>query len=131
MRELSFDEGYLEYRIAADDSRIIRIRPDPNIITRISTAISGISEIQERIGSGSTEETVSAADTEIRSLLNSAFGADICTPAFGTANPLTPVNGRTLLESFIEAFIPMLEEDIRNAFPEAAAEPEAVKKYLK
>lgn len=135
MKSINFDEGYKEYKINDDDSRIIRIRvADPNLLSRFAAARDKIDELQRKYAAAAPED-MAAADVELRRLLNEVFDTDICTPAFGAAALLTLTeNGKPLYEAFFEAFLPELRADIEavgmSSRINAPEPPERVQKYL-
>ena len=132
MKKITFDEGYHEYMVNDDESRVIRIRLDPNMMKRFRKALDQAEEIEKRIAGKNTEDMLTAADAELRKIFNEAFCTDICTPAFGEASVLTPVSGgKALYQAFFEAFLPELRSDIEAATATAkvnAPRPE-VQKY--
>ena len=134
MKSISFDEGYREYKLNGDDSRIIRIQiTDPNLFSRIEIGMKKAESLIGKYSDSSDLEALTRFDTEVKTILNEAFGTDICTPAFGSASVLTPTSdGKTLLiYAFFEAFMPALKEDIESmkASMTQDVRPE-VKKYL-
>lgn len=135
MKSISFDEGYREYKLNGDDSRVIRIQiTDPNLYSRIEQGMKKAESLIGKYNDAPEYEELAQFDAEIKSILNEAFGTDICGPAFGSANVLTPTSdGKTLLiYAFFEAFMPALEEDLKNLQASMAKQevrPE-VKKYL-
>ena len=129
MQIIEFDEGYRTYQIGNDTDRVIKIRLDPDLMTRIRDVENRISELEERIKNTSPEDLTELSN-EVKSIFNDTVGADISTPAFNGANVFTPVqSGKMLFQSFFEAFIPVLEADIKALKP-TGPRPE-VTKYLK
>lgn len=113
MKKIVFDEGYHEYQIGDDESRVIRIRLDPNMMKRFRKALDQVEHIDKQLDGLDTEDKLISADNEIRRLFNEAFCADICTTAFGEASVLTPTaGGKPLYQAFFEAFLPELKADI-------------------
>jgi hypothetical protein len=134
MKSISFDEGYREYKLNGDDSRVIRIQiTDPNLYSRIEKGMEKAESLIGKYKNTDSYEKLAQFDKEVKAILNEAFGTDICTPAFGSASVLTPTSdGSTLLiYAFFEAFMPALKEDIESMKASMAQEvrPE-VKKYL-
>lgn len=117
MQNITFDDGYKSYMINNDESKIIRVNiSDLNIEKRFEdTKDKMFAEIDRIKDSETTPETLSQADKLIREYLDYIFGTDICTAAFGAVNILSPVSsGKLLIESFLDAFLPMITEDIKT-----------------
>ena len=128
MKDIVFDEGFKEYRINNDDNRIIKLRiGDPNLLSRLKTAYEEIKALESDFSKSDTEVQIAEVDKRFREIFNAAFDTDICTPAFGGANPLTAVGNKRLYEVFFDAFLPLIEEDITAAAQKLRPE---VQKYL-
>lgn len=131
MQKIEFDEGYRTYQIGDDEKRVIRIRLDPDLITRIKDAEKRITELESRLENTSAED-LTALSNEMKTIINDAFKTDICEPVFEGANIFTPVSsGKTLFQSFFEAFMPVLEADIKSFEPLPTAPRPEVQQYLK
>lgn len=117
MQNISFDDGYKSYMINNDESKIIRVNiSDLNIEKRFEDTKNKIFAEIDRIKElNTTPETLAQVDETIRGYLNYIFGSDICTAAFDGVNILSPVSsGKLLIESFLDAFLPMISEDIKS-----------------
>lgn len=117
MQNISFDDGYKSYMINNDENKVIRINiGDLNIQKRYEdTKDKMLAEIDRIKNSKFTPDTLAQANETIRGYLNTIFGSDICTAAFGETNILSPVSsGKLLIESFLDAFLPMISEDIKS-----------------
>lgn len=131
MQKIEFDEGYRTYQIGDDEKRVIRIRLDPDLITRIKDAEKRITELESRLENTSAED-LTALSNEMKTIINDAFKTDICEPVFEGANIFTPVSSsKTLFQSFFEAFMPVLEADIKSFEPLPTAPRPEVQQYLK
>lgn len=130
MKKIVFDEGYRTYQVG-DSDRVIKIRLDPDILERLKVTEEKLSAMEDRLRDAAPDELTQISE-EIKALFNDTFGTDICTPAFDGANIFTLVGeDKMLFQSFFEAFIPVLTEDI-NALGKKAAQPRPeVEKYLK
>lgn len=127
MESLKFDEGFREYDINGDKSRIVRFRVDPNLKERIEKAMADIEQLRAKYGNMKGDDLYKAG-VEFREIINRAFDSDICTPAFGNASPFAIVGGgKMLYEAFLEALLPALEKEFRAVQTETRPE---VKKYL-
>lgn len=134
MKSINFSTGIREYAVNGDESNTIRVNlSDLNIMKRAEEAMKNASELQEKYGGikKPTPEQLADMDTEIRRQFNYAFGTDICTPAFGEMNCLSPVGeGKPLFEAFFDAFLPLIKEDISAMKPKNNAPRPEVQKYL-
>ena len=135
MRSIDFDEGYKTYDIHGDENRVIRIRvTDPNIMQRYNESkavIDGIfRELPEDGDIGDDEKN--RIENAVKDAINHIFDSDICEPAFGSASVLTIAeNGRPIVVNFIEALLPIVTEDSREAVEALAKErAERVQKYI-
>ena len=128
MKKIIFDEGYKEYQVGESADRIIRLRPDPNMLRRFEETYAKLDSIGEKLKTAQAED-MPAIDAQVREMLNEAFGCDICTPAFGSASVFTPVGDgdKMLMEAFFEAFLPVLKEDITDITKTPAIRPEVTK----
>lgn len=117
MQNINFDDGYKSYMINNDENKVIRINiGDLNIQKRYEkTKDKMLAEIDRIKDSEFTPDTLAQADETIRGYLNAIFGCDLCTAVFGGTNILSPVSsGKLLIESFLDAFLPMISEDIKS-----------------
>lgn len=117
MQNISFDDGYKTYMINNDENKVIRVNvSDLNIKKRLEETHDKLfGEIDKAKAEGATTEGITRIDNTIRETLNYVFGTDICTAAFGSANVLSPTgSGKLLIEGFLDAFLPMITEDIKS-----------------
>ena len=126
MQSINFNIGYKEYIINNDENNKVRINiNDLNIPHRIEECQSFFDEMAEKYKNENrqlTAEELSNLDKQVREKINYAFGSDICTPAFGNINCMSPVaNGKMLFEAFFEVLMPVIEADMK-----AAAQAQAV-----
>lgn len=119
MQSINFNTGYKTYSINGDENNVICVNvTDVNILKRFEETQKIIEDIDKIFvdKNNPTPGELYTADQKIREALNYAFGSDICTPAFGAANCLSPVsNGKTLFEAFTDAFLPVIKRDIESA----------------
>lgn len=115
MKSINFDAGYKEYMINGDEGRIIKVQiSDFNIYKRVKESMNEIDKIIKKYKDSGIENAVEL-DNEMRAVINKAFGSDICTPAFGSANLATLTeNGEPIFVNFFNAFLPVLKEDIEK-----------------
>lgn len=116
MKSINFDEGYKTYAVNGDESRTVKIKiTDFNLLKRVEAAMTEIESFKEKYNGKPNENTLLELDSSIRQIIDKAFDSDICSVAFGNSNIFSVVgNGKYLFEAFFEAFMPILESDIRN-----------------
>ncbi len=81
-----------------------------------------------------TAEEIQKTDSEIRQAIDEVFNSDISSHVFGSTHPLTVLeSGKLLVESFIEAFMPIVQKDIEQVKKSAGHRIDTSKaeKYLK
>ena len=116
MKSIQFSTGVREYAINGDESNVIRINiADMNLPARMKAVGRKLDDLAAEFGEQPvTPETAAEFDARIRAIMNEAFGTDICTPAFGSTNCMTPVDaeGTTLWQAFFRAFVAQIKEDL-------------------
>ena len=146
MQGLRFDDGFREFMINDDPSRVIRFNPaDYGILERFNTArkqiLSETEKIQEDIDINpdgtpnvAEDELEEAAQMlgQVRKLIcdqvDYIFGSSVSESAFGTQSPLSSVKGLPLFEKFIKAAQPFIEKEVKA---EQLASQKRVNKYTK
>lgn len=127
MKSIQFSTGVREYAINGDERNVIRINiADMNLPARMKRVGKKLDELSAECGElPVTPETAADIDVRIRAIMNEAFGTDICTPAFGNTNCMTPVDseGTTLWQAFFRAFMAQIREDIAAIRPQQPAVP--------
>ena len=117
MQSINFSTGIKEYAINGDENNVIKVNiSDLNIVNRYQEASKKIEALAEKYKNVSkpTSEQLTEADAEVRAQLNYVFDSDVCTPAFGNTNCFSPVsNGMFLFEAFMEAFMPLVQQDMK------------------
>lgn len=122
MKSINFKKSFREYAVNGDESKIIRIKLDPDMPKKIQNALSEI----DKFKGGINENNIAETGKKFCEIINKAFGTDICTPAFDGENPFSVVEGgKFLFESFFDAFMPVFQADLKSL----EIRPE-VKKYL-
>lgn len=116
MTNIKFDDGYKRYILNDDESKVIRVNvTDFNILDRYNKAQADMQALIEDLQTNkdATPEEITDYDKRIRDNINYIFGSDVCTAAFGTANCMSVVsNGSMLFESFLNALMPQVQEDM-------------------
>ncbi len=122
MKSINFRNNFKEYAVNGDESKIIRVKLSPDMLNKIQDTMSKIDKFREEIN----ENNIAEMGRKYGEIINNIFDTDICTPAFDGENPFSVVDGgKLLIESFFEAFLPILKEDL-----EALEIRPEVKKYL-
>lgn len=122
MKSINFKKSFREYAVNGDESKVIRIKLDPDMPRKIQNTMSEIDKFRDEIN----DDNIAEMGRKFGEIINNIFGTDICTPAFDGANPFSVVDdGKLLVEAFFEAFIPVFMEDL-----EALKIRPAAKKYL-
>lgn len=116
MTNIKFDDGYKTYILNDDENKIIRVNvTDFNILDRHNKAQADMQALiaDMQTNKDATPEEIADYDKRIRENINYIFGSDVCTAAFGTANCMSVVsNGSMLFESFLNALMPQVQEDM-------------------
>lgn len=115
---IRFDTGIKEFTL--NDAVTVRFCPtDMDFVEKVFSVADTIDkrseEFQERIknleDNRDVFEEARAIDGEIRDLLNSIFGMDICTPLFGTMSTFAAADGLPVWANLIFAIIDTLDGD--------------------
>lgn len=115
MRSINFNEGVHEYAVNGDESRVIKLRLEPGMVGRFEKLMDELDEMINNCPEQPSLEQFDEIGEKLCKLINSAFRADVCGPAFGGANPLVPgSDGKPLYQAFFESFIPAVTEDIEK-----------------
>lgn len=148
MQNISFNDGYNEYRINNDETKVIRFNPsDFNIIERASTAMKTIPAIVEEMekedfalnpdGTVNVDEVqdielagkmVSKIDRGIKEQIDFIMGNNVCDIVFEGQSCLSLTDGVPLYERFLDAVIPIIKKDVEN---EQKASQKRIDKHTK
>ena len=139
MQSLNFNDGYKEFCINNDETRIIRFNPaDYGLLERFSQAKKNITKAVNELKidpEGEPEDEIDETAgilAEMRKLIfdqiNYIFDADVAQTAFGNQSPISTVKGKFLFERFLEAAGPYIEKEIKA---EQAASHKRIEKYTK
>jgi hypothetical protein len=142
MQNLNFDDGYKEFTINNDPSRVIRFNPaDFSIVERIKVAydeIDKVTQLDEDIelkADGSpAEELVKAAEivtginNRIKEMIDYIFNSPVSDKVFGKQSPLSIVKGRPIWQEFLECLEPVIKAEIKKAQEESR---KRIEKYTK
>lgn len=135
MSNLSFNEGYKEFTINGDTSRVIRINTsDLNLMQRIVDLKKNLEE-KEKMYKGisantnpqnieESAEQLYQIEKEVRAEVDAVFNSKICDIVFGNVNCMSPADGKPIIKGFLMALIPEIEKSIK-------AEAKKMDKYTK
>lgn len=119
MKSIHFNTGVKTYVLNDDESNTIQINvTDVNIASRLKQCQKQIDEIGDELQKmkNPTPELLAEYDAKIKKLIDYSFGADVSSHAFGDTNCLSPLDdGTLLLFAFMDAFVPAVLEDIKQA----------------
>lgn len=105
-----------------DKNNVIRINTaDFGILDRAEKAQAKLAELQEKAEKiqnidGTNEPKYSVLgeiDKAIREQIDYVFGAEVSTPAFGSAYCFSLCDGVPMFENFINALLPVIEADCK------------------
>lgn len=143
MNNLSFEEGYKEFTVNGDPTRIVRFNPaDFGMLERFEIARGNISIAEKEIG---TDVEIDAAGEPIDELTRAAgivtrinkivreqidfiFNSPVSDVVFGNQSPLSMVGGVPFFQRFLNAAEPFIEKELKA---EQAASQKRVSKYTK
>ncbi|MFQ9516719.1 MAG: hypothetical protein ACLRZ9_12970 [Eubacterium sp.] len=117
MQSLNFEEGYKEFAINGDESRILRFNPgDWGMMERIDKVTEVLEGTEKELAKSSFEEIskiVVRVDKKIKEqfnyLINSPNASDVI---FGGQSPLNPVGNSYLFVKVLEALIPIIKNEV-------------------
>lgn len=125
MNNLNFDDGFREFTINNDESKVIRINPsDFAIFTRLAEAKKIIADALENAGDiDITPEgkavnfevagkKVEEIDKLIKEQVDYVFNSKVSDMVFGNQSPLSNIGGMSLFERFIDCVEPVIKEAI-------------------
>ena len=123
MENLNFDDGYKEFTINNDESKVIRFNPsDFAIFTRLTEAKKVISEAISKVGDIEIDAEGKAVDFEkagqmvenldkiIKEQVDYVFNSSVSEKVFGNQSPMSNVGGKSLFERFFECIEPVISE---------------------
>lgn len=138
MQSINFNDGYKTYAVNGDESNVIRVNTrDFNIVTRYNEMTPMLDEIIEKYKQRKEKsgvDEIKDIDSRVRQIVDEVFNADVSSHAFGNTHSLTVLDsGKFLVESFLEAFMPIIENDVNEANNSLKykLDTSKVEKYLK
>jgi len=119
MKSLNFKSALKTYAVNGDESNVIKVNTaDVGIFKRAAKAKSFLVDVKNKAeevknGDGKNAiEVISEFDKQVREQLNYIFGTDVSTPAFGTMNCLTFVDGVPVFVRFLNALLDEITADV-------------------
>lgn len=119
MQSINFAKGYKTYAINGDENNTVKINvADPNLKNRIVGVMQEIDEFMSKYGDAAiTYELITELDDFTKSKLDEAFGKGFSEAVFGELScfAITEDEGKFVYETFLEAFLPIITADIKQA----------------
>lgn len=119
MKSLNFKSTLKTFAVNRDESNVISVNTaDIGIFERAAKAKSFLADVKNKAkevkdGDGKNAiEVISELDKQVREQLNYIFGTDVSTPAFGTMNCLTFVDGVPVFVGFLNALLDEITADV-------------------
>jgi len=116
--QFNIDLGLKSYDVIDADGTLvgtIRFNPaDPGMAARWKEMENAVNDV--KMWSMDTPEAIKAADDEIKTKLDYAFGSPVSEVFFGKVSSLAIcADGRLVLETVLEALAPIVEKSIKEA----------------
>lgn len=122
MNNIVFEEGYKEFAINNDESRILRFNPtDLALFEKIKKELSEVQKFDD-----DTDDV--EADRMLRETIDKIFYEGASVIIFKDQNVLTTVNGVTIFERFFKALLNIMKPYVEK---EARKTAEKIEKYRK
>ena len=123
MKNICFDDGYHEYKINGDESRVIRVNPsDFGILARLNAAQEAMKDVTIE----NSPEGIAEFDRLAREQIDMVFGEGTAETVFGRINCASVANGKPVYINFLEAFAPIIKADVEAERKKSDAN---IKKY--
>ena len=117
MQSISFDEGYKEFAINNDETRVIRFSAkDFGILTRMEDTLSDFEALEKKLKDGNEEEftnNLREAEKVVHEKIDSIFNANVHDIIFNHQSPISLVGGEFLFMRVIEALVPIVEKEVK------------------
>ena len=138
LESFNFDDGVKEYAINNDEHRILKVNvKDVGLVDRIETSIRNMETSMDAIKDVEIDEdgdavlaeyaqVIRATNKAVRRAFDRVFYPGASVIVFGNQNPLTTVNGITIYERFMRAFLEKVKPEMEK---EQKASEEHIAKY--
>lgn len=87
---------------------------DIAIADRADKAYEKIKGILQEFSDDADMGKLAEVDTKLRQEVNNIFNSDVCTAAFGKQHCMNVKNGKTLIERFMDAILPVIQKEIKR-----------------
>lgn len=115
MKSINFDTGERNYVINGDEDNVISINiENPNLLANMETVKDKALEIADKYNNVDSASELLAFDKEIKNLIDETFCADVSSHAFGRKSCFSKVGDKFIFETFLEAFIEIITEDMKK-----------------
>lgn len=116
MESINFNQNIKTYAINGDESNVVKINTsDYGIFSRAKEKAQELASLEKMATDSESEDNLTKMEEVeklVRNLLNYIFNADVCTPAFGNVNCLSPCDGVPMFVGFFNAFMEILQEEM-------------------
>ena len=116
MKSINFNQNIKTYAINGDENNVVKLNTsDYGIFTRAEEMQTKFVELSKEATQAENEsnfEKLKKVEKDVRNALDYIFNTDVCTPAFGKTNCLSPCNGSFIFMNFLEAMLEVLKEDM-------------------
>ena len=138
LESFNFDDGVKEYAINNDEHRLLKVNvKDVGLVDRIETSIRNMETSMDAIKDVEIDEdgeatlaqyaqAIRQANRAMRREFDKVFYPGAANIVFGNQNPLTTVNGVTIYENFMRAFLEKVKPEMEKEQKESA---EHIAKY--
>ena len=124
MQNINFDDGYKEFSINGDESRVLRFNPsDWGILERIDKVTENLEVIEKELLDSNDEnisKVVAKLDRQIKEqfnyLINSPNASEVI---FGKQSPFNPVGDSYLFIRALEVLIPIIKKEVEEKAEES------------
>lgn len=115
MQNINFEEGYKEFAINNDESRILRFNPaDVNLLNRIQSELKKIGDYAEQFKDEQSDLIAEDIDKVIRERIDDMFYEGASKIIFQEQNVITTINGVTVFERFFKALVEIMKPYIEK-----------------
>lgn len=138
MSNLSFNDGYKEFTINSDESKVIRINiSDVNLADRLIDFEKFLNKKSAEYSAAKDSEqsleeiraVLSRIDRETRDELDRILDTTAADIVFGNTHCLSPVDGQPMIKGFLTAVMNEYDKQMKKEFKKADKYVNAAKKY--
>lgn len=115
LESINFNQNIKTFAINGDENNVIKLNTsDYGIFTRHKEKANELEDFEKlAVENEDKIAEMEEAEKTVRDLLNYIFNSDVCTPAFGKTNCLSPCDGMPLFVGFLNALMGIVERDMQ------------------